>query len=81
MAVKIRLARAGKKHRPFHRIVAIDSRKTRDGQALEILGTVDPLSNEVVKYNQERVDYWISNGAIMTPSVRKFEKQFKAKAA
>ncbi|MBT3828033.1 30S ribosomal protein S16 [bacterium] len=79
MAVKIRLSRIGKKHRPFHRIVATDSRKARDGQALEILGTVDPLNNKVITFNQERVDYWLSHGAIMSDSVRKYARQFVGK--
>ena len=48
MSVKIRFARVGKKHRPFFKLVAIDSRKKRDGQYLDNIGTFDPIKNEVV---------------------------------
>ena len=70
MAVKIRLARAGAKKKPFYKIVAADSRKARDGDFIEKLGTFNPLlpkeSAERVKFNEERVKYWLSVGALPT---------------
>ena len=45
MAVKIRFARVGKKHAPIYKIVAIDSRRKRDGMFLEDLGTYNPKQN------------------------------------
>jgi small subunit ribosomal protein S16 len=77
MAVKIRLARIGKKNEPFYRIVAIDSRSKRDGKSLEILGTYNPRSGELVQFNQERIDAWIKVGAIATDSVKRLQKVFK----
>lgn len=77
MAVKVRLSRIGKKHAPFYRIVAVDSRKKRDGEALEILGTFNPLTGELVKFDNERVDAWIAQGAIPTDSVKKLQKMYK----
>ena len=72
MAVKIRLARAGAKKKPFYKLVAADSRKARDGDFIEKLGTFNPLlpkdSAERLKLNEERVKYWLSVGA--TPSER-----------
>ena len=47
MAVKIRLSQIGKKNAPFYRIVAIDSRKKRDGKFLEDLGTYNPLTGRI----------------------------------
>ncbi|MDV7271978.1 30S ribosomal protein S16 [Thioclava sp. A2] len=76
MAMKIRLARGGSKKRPFYAIVASDSRMPRDGRFLEKLGTYNPLlakdSEERVKMNMERVQYWLSQGAQPTDRVARF---------
>lgn len=64
MAVKIRFARIGKKHAPIYRIVAIDSRKKRDGSFLENLGTYNPKTKEVIQFHDDRVAHWLSVGAI-----------------
>jgi small subunit ribosomal protein S16 len=77
MAVKIRLSRIGKKHVPFYRIVAVDSRSKRDGAFLEDLGTYDTLKSNVVTINGDRIDYWLSVGAIPTDSFTKVHKQYK----
>ena len=73
MAMKIRLARGGNKKRPFYRIVAADSRMPRDGRYIEKLGTYNPLlpkdSEERVKMNFERVQYWLGQGAQATDRV------------
>ncbi len=80
MAVKIRLARIGKKGAPFYRLVAIDSRNKRDGQYLENLGTYDSLNGKVIQYHEDRVQYWVSNGAIITDAVKKIQKVAKKAA-
>lgn len=76
MAMKIRLARAGSKKRPFYRIVAADSRMPRDGRFIEKLGTYNPLlpkdSEERVKMDMERVQYWLGQGAQTTDRVSRF---------
>ena len=76
MAMKIRLARGGSKKRPFYRIVAADSRMPRDGRFIEKLGTYNPLlpkdSEERVKMNMERVQYWLGEGAQPTDRVSRF---------
>ena len=73
MALKIRLARGGAKKRPYYRIVVADSRMPRDGRFIEKLGTYNPLlakdSEERVKMDVERVQYWISQGAQPTDRV------------
>jgi len=73
MAMKIRLARGGSKKRPFYRIVAADSRMPRDGRFIEKLGTYNPLlpkdSEERVKMDAERIQYWIGQGAQPTDRV------------
>jgi len=71
MSVKIRLARHGKKKKPFYRIVIADSESPRDGRFLENVGTYNPLVDPVeVSLKQERVKYWIDQGAI--PTKRRF---------
>ncbi|SDC69820.1 30S ribosomal protein S16 [Ruegeria marina] len=73
MAMKIRLARGGSKKRPFYRIVAADSRMPRDGRFLEKLGTYNPLlpkdSEDRVKMDVERIQYWLGQGAQATDRV------------
>ncbi len=73
MAMKIRLARGGSKKRPFYRIVASDSRMPRDGRYVEKLGTYNPLlpkdSEDRVKMNMERVQYWLGEGAQPTDRI------------
>jgi len=73
MAMKIRLARGGSKKRPFYSIVAADSRMPRDGRFLEKLGTYNPLlpkdSEERVKMNMERIQYWLGQGAQPTDRI------------
>jgi len=76
MAMKIRLARGGSTKRPFYRIVAADSRMPRDGRFIEKLGTYNPLlpkdSEERVKMDMERVQYWLGEGAQPTDRVSRF---------
>lgn len=71
--MKIRLARGGSKKRPFYRIVAADSRMPRDGRYIERLGTYNPLlakdSEERVKMNMERIQYWLGEGAQPTDRI------------
>lgn len=76
MSMKIRLARGGSKKRPHYAIVASDSRMPRDGRFLEKLGTYNPLlakdSEDRVKMDMERVQYWLSQGAQPTDRVARF---------
>lgn len=71
MAVKLRLTRVGRKHLPYYRIVAIDSREARDGRPIEILGNYSPIADPPVwSLRKERIEYWISQGAEMSDKVR-----------
>lgn len=70
MAVKLRLTRMGSKKRPTYRIVATDSRRPRDGQYLELVGTYSPVGKSEVKINEEVALKWLNNGAIPTDTVR-----------
>ena len=75
MALKIRLARAGSKKRPYYHIVVADVRSPRDGRFIEQLGAWNPMlpkDGERVKINDERVKYWLSNGALPTDRVARF---------
>ena len=69
MAVKLRLTRMGAKKKPTYRIVATDSRRPRDGQYLELIGTYQPL-DEQVKIDEEKALKWLNTGAIPTDTVR-----------
>ena len=77
--VKIRLRRMGAKKAPYYRIVVADSRSPRDGRFIEEVGTYDPMADgEKLKVNQERVAYWIANGAQPTDTVRGLRKKAQA---
>ena len=76
MSLKIRLARAGAKKRPFYRIVVADSRSPRDGRFIERLGTYNPLLKRDdpnrVTLNEERIRHWLGHGARPTDRVARF---------
>ena len=68
----IRLARTGAKKRPFFHITVADSRKPRDGRFIERVGYFNPISKgkEVrIEINQDRIDYWLSQGANISDRV------------
>ena len=79
--VKIRLTRIGRTHAPMYRIIAIDSRKKRDGEPLEILGTYNPETKELVQFHDARISAWVSKGAQVSDSVEKLRRQYKSSAA
>jgi len=71
MAVRIRLARGGRKKRPFYRIVAAYSESPRDGRFLEVLGTYDPLKDPAeIKLDPDKVKKWLERGAKPSQTVR-----------
>ena len=71
MAVEIRLTRMGAKKRPSYRIVATDSRRPRDGQYIELIGTYNPVAEpKAVNIKEEVAMKWLRNGAVPTDTVR-----------
>ena len=78
MAVSIRLRREGTKNRPYYRVVVADSRSPRDGKFIEIIGTYDPKqTGQNSSFDVERAEYWISNGAQPSDTVRSLIKKQK----
>ena len=75
MSAVLRLARGGAKKRPYYRIVVADSRRARDGKFIEKLGTFNPLlpkdSTARLTFNAERVNHWLSVGALPSERVNK----------
>lgn len=72
MSVKIRMTRMGRRHRPFFRINAVDSRTPRDGRILEKLGHYDPLEKDESKQivlDREKTQAWLDKGAIPSDTV------------
>jgi small subunit ribosomal protein S16 len=78
MAVKLRLARWGAKKNPYYHIVATDSRSPRDGKYIETVGKYNPMVDGDAKYSlkNERVKYWLDNGAMPTDRVHKIFAKF-----
>jgi small subunit ribosomal protein S16 len=76
MSLKIRLARAGAKKRPFYHIVVADANSPRDGKFIERVGTYNPMlpadHADRVTLVTERLTHWISNGAQATDRVARF---------
>ncbi len=76
MAVKLRLRRMGKKKNPFYRVVVADSRSPRDGRFIESIGTYDPMAKpHKVELKEDRVYYWLGNGAQPTDTVKSLFKR------
>ncbi|MFN4273147.1 MAG: 30S ribosomal protein S16 [Aliihoeflea sp.] len=78
MALKIRLARAGSKKRPYYHVVIADVRSPRDGRFLEQVGSWNPMlpkDGDRVKLNEERIKHWLSQGALPTDRVLRFLDQ------
>ena len=79
--VRIRLARMGRKRRPFYRVVAADVRSPRDGKYIEILGTYNPLTNPTsITFKLDRVDYWLGQGAQPSDKVEHLLKTYRQSA-
>jgi len=73
--LSIRLARIGKKKKPFYRVVVIEKTRPRNGRTLEVVGTYDPLQKPaLVKLDADRVKYWLGCGAQPSDTVRSFFK-------
>src|SRR4051812_36554740 len=82
MAVSIRLRREGALNRPYYKVVVADSRSPRDGKFIEIIGTYDPKKtghNSTLKL--DRIDYWISQGAQPSDTVRSLIKKNRKQTA
>ena len=74
--LKIRLRRQGATHAPFYRVVVSDSLKTPSARTLEQIGHYDPKKNPAdVKIDRTRVDYWVSKGAQLSPTVKSLIKK------
>ena len=72
MATKIRLARHGRKGRPFYHVVIADSRAPRDGRFIEKVGTYDPNTNPAtINLNFDRALYWLMTGAQPTDTAKR----------
>ncbi len=78
MSLKIRLARAGSKKRPYYHVVVADARSPRDGRFIESIGTWNPLlpkDSDRVTLDADRAKHWLSNGALPTDRVARFLDQ------
>lgn len=79
--IKIRLARHGAKKRPYYRIVVADARARRDGRFIEEVGRYNPCTEPaMVKFDMEKVDKWIANGAQPTDTVARLLKNARQDA-
>ncbi len=76
MGLKIRLARAGAKKRPYYHIVVADSRSPRDGRFIEKVGSYNPMlpaeHAERIRLVNERITHWLAVGAVATDRVARF---------
>jgi small subunit ribosomal protein S16 len=74
----IRLARIGKKKKPFYRVVVIERTRARDGRFVENVGTYDPLKKPAdIKLNADRIKHWLGRGAQPSDTVRSFLRRQK----
>lgn len=76
MAVTLRLTRKGLHSRPFYRVVATDQQNKRDGKFIEVVGVYDPMVEpSVIKLKDDRIKYWVAQGAQMSDLVRSLIKK------
>jgi small subunit ribosomal protein S16 len=81
MAVRIRLKRVGAKNSPVYRIVVADNRSPRDGKFIEEVGTYQPLKkDDNFSIQLDRVEHWISKGALPSETVGSFIKKARKAA-
>ncbi len=81
MAVKIRMTRTGANKDISYRVVATDSRSPRDGKNLEIVGWYDPKKKGInFGLKMDRIDHWISKGALVSDTVKSLIKKNRAAA-
>lgn len=81
--VTIRLSRGGSKKRPFYHLTVTDSRNSRNGRFIERVGFFNPIARgqeERLRVDQERVEYWVSQGAQLSERVAKLVTESKAAA-
>ena len=79
--VKIRLSRGGSKKRPFYHLTVADSRSSRDGRFIERVGFFNPVARgqeERLRVEQERVEYWVAQGAQVSDRVKSLLKEAAA---
>ena len=82
--VIIRLARGGAHKRPYFHMVATDSRSRRDGKFIERVGFFNPVaapSEPKLRIAMDRIDYWRSHGAQVSPRVERLIKEFASQKA
>ncbi len=82
--VKIRLSRQGAKKQPFYQIVVADGRAHRDGQFIERIGFFNPVargSEERLRFDRGRYEYWVKNGAQVTARVNSLASEAAKQAA
>jgi small subunit ribosomal protein S16 len=78
MSVKLRLTRMGRRHRPFFRLNAVESKTPRDGRILEKLGHFDPIEKDTSKatvLDLERIKFWLAAGAVPSDTVSEMLKK------
>ena len=82
MSVRIRLTRKGTKKKPFYRIVAADIECPRDGRFLEVLGTYNPMTEPAtIELKEDRIQYWMGEGAKPSTTVKSILKKQSAATA
>ena len=78
MAVRIRLARFGKKNSPHYRVAVADSRRWRDGKVIEYIGTYNPFNkDDGFKVDLDRYQHWLGNGAQASQTVASLVSKLK----
>ena len=80
--VTIRLSRGGSKKRPFYHLSVTDSRSSRNGRFIERVGFFNPVARgqeERLRVDQERIQYWVGQGAQLSERVSKLVKEAASK--
>ena len=73
----IRLARVGARKQPYYRVVVIEKDRARNGRSIEVVGTYNPRTSPAsVRFESDRVNYWVGQGAQMSETVGKLFSKY-----
>lgn len=77
MALRIRLSRCGRRHHPIYRIVVADAKAPRDGKAVDVIGTYDPINKRLIEIKEDKLKDWLNKGAEITDRAKSILKSAK----
>ncbi|MCS7262977.1 MAG: 30S ribosomal protein S16 [Aquificaceae bacterium] len=77
MALRIRVARYGRRHHPIYRVVVAEAKAARDGKVVDVIATYDPVQKRLIEVKEEKLKDWLQKGAQLTDRAKAILKSSK----